>query len=317
MHPLNTLTDDERHHIIRECRLGNAIRKRLLEPYFITEPKDFHLKEYNPAEKGILGLKKKDGKPLLKKSIEYLSDLQELLYANGHHAILLVFQAIDAGGKDGTIKHVMSGVNPQGVKVSTFKQPSTIERAHDFLWRIGRELPSRGHIGIFNRSHYEEVLVTRVHPEVLDKQNLAVKEYDKSFWESRYEDIRNFEKHLVREGTVILKFFLNISKEEQRKRFLARLDDEDKLWKFSLSDIEERHYWDEYQHAYEEMIHQTSTPHAPWVVVPANHKWFARLIVIEAIIQAMLDMKLTAPIPSEDVLASLHKIRKALQDEKN
>ena len=222
-----------------------------------------------------------------------MAELQELLYPNGRWALLCVFQAMDAAGKDGTIKHVMSGVNPQGVQVTSFKQPSSDELAHDFLWRVSRRLPERGNIGIFNRSHYEEVLVVRVHEKALDAERLPPELTGKKIWEHRLADIAGFERYLSRQGLVILKFFLNISFAEQKRRFMERLDDPQKNWKFSASDIAERSHWDAYMNAYEEAIAATAAPHAPWYVVPSNNKWFTHLVVVGAMVDALeaLDLK--------------------------
>jgi PPK2 family polyphosphate:nucleotide phosphotransferase len=247
--------------------------------------------------------------------VQRLSELQERLYAQNSWAMLCVMQAMDAAGKDGTIKHVMSGVNPQGVQVTAFKVPGSEELAHDFLWRANRALPARGHIGIFNRSHYEEVLVVRVHPENLERQHLPKGLVGKRLWEQRLEAIATFERYLTRQGTVVLKFFLNVSKQEQKRRFLERLEEKEKNWKFSASDLSERAFWDDYQHAYQEAIAATATPHAPWYVVPADHKWFTRLIVVGAMIEALDELHLKYPTPSQDELASLQAARLKLESE--
>src|SRR5262245_50820783 len=224
-----------------------------------------------------------------------LRSLQSLLYAHDRYSVLLIFQALDAAGKDGTIKHVMSGVNPQGVQVFSFKHPSAEELDHDFLWRSARALPERGRIGIFNRSYYEEVLVVKVHPELVAAQNIPDAVIDKSFWKHRYESINNFEEHLVRNGTLIIKFFLNVSKDVQRKRFLERLEDPKKHWKFSASDLAEREFWKEYREAYEAMLEETSTKHAPWYVIPADHKWVTRSSVANIIVREIDSLKLKYP----------------------
>ncbi|MCQ8241193.1 polyphosphate kinase 2 family protein [Rhizosaccharibacter radicis] len=288
-------------------------RRKLLARYRITHGKHFELKDHDPRDTDGIDIDKDEGKQLLAEGVERLAELQGLLYADGRHAVLAAFQAMDAGGKDGTIKHVMSGVNPQGVTVTSFKQPGPVEMAHDFLWRIHLNAPMRGRIGIFNRSHYEEVLVAKVHPAVLDNQNLPHADRDKKFWRHRYEDISNFELMLSRQGTTILKFFLHLSKDEQRERFLARIDEPDKNWKFSASDLKERGYWDAYQEAYEDAIRATATPHAPWFVIPADRKWYGRLLVVEAMIDALegLDLKAPAP-PDASVLADA---RRALEKE--
>ena len=267
----------------------------------IADGRKFRLADHDPDE--TRGFDQDTALKRLAKGVSRLSDLQRNLYANGRWAVLAVFQAMDGGGKDGTISHVMSGVNPQGVSVTSFKQPGPVELAHDFLWRIHLALPQRGHIGIFNRSHYEEVLVTRLHPEVLDKQKLPetldrTQPHDR-FWKGRYKDIRSFERYISRQGIVPLKFFLHISKEEQRKRLLARLDDTAKFWKFSAGDLKERALWDAYQDAYEEAIIETARPEAPWFVVPANNKWFARLVVMEAMIDAIERLSLKPPEPGD------------------
>lgn len=238
---------------------------------------------------------KKQAKKYLKKNMSALSSAQELLYASNKHSVLLIFQASDAAGKDSTIKHVISGVNPQGCQVHSFKKPSSEDLDHHFLWRYQKRLPERGHIGIFNRSYYEEVLVVKVHQNLLDNQNIPTTVTGKTFWDERYEDINNMEKHLVRNGTIILKFFLNLSKDEQRNRFLKRLNDPEKHWKFSTSDLEERKYWDQYRNSFEDMIKNTSTMWAPWYIVPADHKWSMRLIVSQIITESILSLNLSYP----------------------
>lgn len=244
---------------------------------------------------------KKTGKAILKKGVEELSEAQELLWASGRYALLVVFQAIDAAGKDSTIKHVMSGVNPQGVQVVSFKQPSSEDLAHDFLWRISKALPERGQIGIFNRSHYEEVVALRVHPEWLAKQNLPPGPRGGRFWKERFEDINAFERHLDRNGTKIVKFFLQVSRGEQRRRFLARLDTPEKQWKFSVSDLPERAHWDEYVRAYEDAITATSTPWAPWYVIPADHKPVMRAMVARILVNTIQSLDLSWPeVPDQE-----------------
>ena len=275
--------------------LGKKDSRAVIDRFRVTSGKHFDLRDYKTDETmpDIVANKKQAGELLLA-GIQRLSDLQSLLYANSTWSLLLVFQAMDAAGKDSTIAHVMSGVNPQGVSVTSFKQPSSEELSHDFLWRISRALPSRGMIGIFNRSHYEEVLITRVHPEILDAQHLPPSlRSDKDVWQHRIEDIAAFERHLSRQGTRILKFFLNVSKDEQKRRFFDRLDEPAKNWKFSAADVVERGYWDRYMNAYAEAIAGTATEQAPWFVVPADHKWFARLVVNTAITDALegLDLK--------------------------
>src|ERR1700728_2554099 len=238
---------------------------------------------------------KKQYKKLLEDHVAQLSALQQLHYASDRHAVLLIFQAMDAAGKDGTIKHVMSGGNPAGCQVTSFKTPSDTELQHDFLWRTTEHLPERGHIGIFNRSYYDEVLVVRVHPKVLEDEKLPPSLVTKNIWEERFEDIRSFERHMARNGTVIRKFFLHLSKKEQKKRFLARLDEPEKNWKFSEADVHEREYWDEYQNAFEEMIRHTATKHAPWYVIPADNKWFAHLAVSAAIVETLEELSVAYP----------------------
>lgn len=252
----------------------------------------------------------------LEKNIEKLAELQDVLYADNRSSLLIVFQAMDAAGKDGAIKHVMSGVNPQGCQVTSFKAPSAEELDHDFLWRCQKALPERGRIGIFNRSHYEEVLVVRVHPQFLDSQQLpdAVKD-SKDFWTRRYKEIRDWEDHLTANGTAIIKIFLNVSKEEQKKRFLARIDDPSKNWKFSANDAKERAHWDEYMQAYRDAMEATSTTAAPWYIIPADKKWFARLAVSEVIVEKLKSMNLSYPILSEAQKAGLIESRKLLESE--
>ena len=252
---------------------------------------------------------------LLAANLAELAEAQDRLYSSAVHAILIVIQAMDAAGKDGTIKHVMSGVNPQGCEVTSFKQPSAEELRHDFLWRSSRVLPERGRIGIFNRSYYEEVLVARVHPEILARQALPPGKRGQSFWERRFEDINNFEQHLERNGTVVLKFFLNISKAEQKRRLLARLDDPAKHWKFSAADLAERALWDQYMNAYEDAISATSTDHAPWYVIPSDHKWAARAAVAEILTATIRDLDVTYPKLAPEQEAALADARKRLEAE--
>jgi len=265
-----------------------------LKPLRITEGGGFRLKQMDPADTG--GLKSKaEAEEYLKRGIQSLADLQDKLYAQDQWGVLLIFQAMDAAGKDGAIKHVMSGVNPQGCQVYSFKGPSAEDLDHDFLWRTSRALPERGRIGIFNRSYYEEVLVVRVHRDILEKQKLPKRVVTKRVWEERYEDIRAFERYMARQGYVILKFFLNVSKKAQKERFLERLEQPDKNWKFSMADAKERGHWGAYMKAYEDMIRGTAAPHAPWYVVPADRKWVSRLVVAAAIQEALLDLKLAYP----------------------
>ena len=248
-------------------------------------------------------------------NVKRLSDLQEKLYAQDTYGVLIIFQAMDAAGKDGAIRHVMSGVNPQGCHVTSFKTPSAEELDHDYLWRAAKALPGRGMIGIFNRSYYEEVLVVRVHPEFLAKQRLPSGAADDDIWKRRYEEINNFEEYLVRNGIVILKFFLNVSKSEQKERFLARIDEPEKNWKFSIADYQERAYWDDYQQAYEQLLNHTSTEHAPWFVIPADHKWFARLTVSEVICSQLERLGLAFPTVSDQRRQELLEIKTALEKE--
>jgi PPK2 family polyphosphate:nucleotide phosphotransferase len=267
---------------------------KLTKSYCVDDGKHFRLKDFDPADTGHWQ-SADEAKEQLQKDISRLEELQDKLYAQDHWALLLIFQAMDAAGKDGTIKHVMSGVNPEGCQVYSYKVPSDTELQHDFLWRTTRNLPERGHIGIFNRSYYEEVLVVRVHPEALKNEKLPPALVTKDIWEERFEDIHGFERHMARSGTVIRKFFLNLSRKEQKKRFLARLEEPEKNWKFSASDIHEREYWDDYQKAYEEMIRYTSTKHAPWYVVPADNKWFTHLVVAGVVVETLEELGLSYP----------------------
>jgi PPK2 family polyphosphate:nucleotide phosphotransferase len=278
----------------------------------VDKPNEFRVRDCDPTETCGLDIEKKEAKDLLEDDVRRLAELQERLYAHDKWAVLLIFQAMDAAGKDGAIKHVMSGVNPQGCQVHSFKAPSAEELDHDFLWRAARALPERGRIGIFNRSHYEEVLVVRVHPELLAKQKLPPALMTDRLWQERFENIREFERHLARSGTVILKFFLHVSKEEQRKRFLDRIEEPAKRWKFSMGDVEERKLWDKYMDAYEEMIRNTSTPDAPWHVVPADRKWFTRLAVARTIVDRLEALDLKFPKVEGAALEELKKARAAL-----
>jgi PPK2 family polyphosphate:nucleotide phosphotransferase len=272
------------------------------------------LKDWDPDDTG--GIKsKQEARERLRKGVNRLRELQELLYAQDRWSLLLIFQAMDAAGKDSTIEHVMSGVNPQGCQVFSFKQPSAEELDHDFLWRTTRCLPERGRIGVFNRSYYEEVLVVRVHPEYLRAQKLPRDLVTKDIWRERYESINDLEKHLARNGTVICKFFLNVSRKEQKKRFLARLDEPEKHWKFSAADVKERERWGEYMQAYEEMLEATSSRHAPWYVIPADHKWFMRMAVADVIVSVLEKMDLHFPKLEESRRAELAKARRALESE--
>ena len=281
----------------------------------IDKPAKFKLADHDPAERFGLSTDIEDVRPILAEGMSRLSELQERLYADGRWAVLIVLQGMDAAGKDGVIKHVITGVNPLGCEVHAFKAPSVEELEHNFLWRAGRWLPERGHIGIFNRSHYEEVLVVRVHRELLARQKLPPSVTKKNIWKHRFQDIRTFEHHLARNGTLVLKFHLRISKDEQRKRFLARLEEPAKRWKFSASDIAERKYWDDYMVAYEEMIRETSTDYAPWYVIPADHKHVAWVVVSAAIVEALKALKPTYPKISGKALNELKKSERALRVE--
>jgi PPK2 family polyphosphate:nucleotide phosphotransferase len=267
---------------------------KLASAYRIDDGKHFRLKDFDPDDTAHLHSEKEADEQLIK-DVARLEDLQAKLYAQDRWALLLIFQAMDAAGKDGTIKHVMSGVNPEGCQVYSFKTPSETELQHDFLWRTTRNLPERGHIGIFNRSYYEEVLVVRVHAKVLASEKLPPSLVKKDIWEERFEDIHGFERHMARSGTVIRKFFLHLSKKEQKRRFMARLDEPEKNWKFSAADIHERDYWDEYQKAYEDVIRYTATKHAPWYVVPADNKWFTHLVVAAAIVETLEELGIAYP----------------------
>lgn len=295
--------------------------RKLSARYRIEDGRKFRLKDIDPDDIGNLKKSdKKDAEEALTLGIRALADLQGKLYAEHQRGLLLIFQAMDAAGKDGAIEHVMSGVNPQGCDVHSFKAPSAEELSHDYLWRCITRLPEQGHIGIFNRSYYEEVLVVRVHPELLALQNLPPALVDekngyKNLWQQRYEEINNFERYLCHNGYVVLKFFLHLSKSEQKKRFLARLEDPDKNWKFSVADAAERQHWDDYQHAYEKMIRATATKIAPWHVIPADNKWFTRVAVAAAIIDALHKLNPAYPKVDDDKKAELAKAREALMQE--
>jgi PPK2 family polyphosphate:nucleotide phosphotransferase len=288
---------------------------KMINRFRIDKPDKFRLSDYDPADTCGLDIEKAEAKAMLVDGVERLAALQEKLYAQDQWSVLAVFQAMDAAGKDSAIKHVMSGVNPQGCQVHAFKQPSHEELDHDFLWRIAKALPERGRIGIFNRSHYEEVLVARVHPEILERQNLPKALLGKDVWDERYRSIRHFEGHLARNGTLILKFFLHVSKEEQRRRFMARLDEPAKRWKFEMGDVAERKLWDKYMHAYEDAIRHTSREEARWYVVPADNKWFARLVIAEAMVEAIEGLKLEFPKVQGKALKELEHVRGALMAE--
>jgi PPK2 family polyphosphate:nucleotide phosphotransferase len=288
---------------------------RLARVFRVDHGKSFRLKDFNPAD--TQGLSKDQAADFMHRHILEVEALQDKLYAQDQWGLLLIFQAMDAAGKDGVIKHVFSGVNPQGCEVTSFKQPSAEELNHDFLWRATRRLPDRGRIGIFNRSYYEEVLVVRVHQEFLVKQHLPSRLITKNIWKERFEDIRNLESYLTRNGIVVRKFFLNVSKEEQRQRFLTRLDEPEKNWKFSESDVRERQCWDDYMAAYEDMIRHTATPDSPWYVIPADHKWFMHAAVSSAIIETLKDLKLAYPTVDRGRRKELEAARTALEKKKN
>jgi PPK2 family polyphosphate:nucleotide phosphotransferase len=289
--------------------------RELLDRYRVTSGKHFSLDNYDPADTAEDLIDKADAESLLADGVARLSALQELLYPQDSWSLLCVFQGMDAAGKDGAIKHVMSGVNPQGVTVVSFKQPGPEDLAHDFLWRVNRHLPARGQIGIFNRSHYEEVLAVRVHPDLLARQHLPPERAGGKIWKHRLEDIASYERYLCRQGLVVRKFFLHLSRDEQRRRFLQRLDTPAKNWKFSAADIAERQFWDDYQAAYEDAVGATAEPHAPWYVVPADHKSFARLIVVEAMVATLEDLELRPPHVDESDLARLAEARRQLERE--
>jgi PPK2 family polyphosphate:nucleotide phosphotransferase len=284
---------------------------KLANAYRIDSGKHFRLKDFDPADTADWR-SQEDAKQALQEGIARTADLQDKLYAQDRWAVLLIFQAMDAAGKDGAIKHAMSGVNPQGCQVYAFKAPSEQELQHDFLWRTTRDMPERGHIGIFNRSYYEEVLVVRVHPDILKNEKNPPSLITKDIWDERFEDIRNFEKHMARNGTVIRKFFLHVSKKEQKRRFLARLEEPEKNWKFSAADIHEREYWDDYQDAYEDMIRNTATKHAPWHVVPADNKWFTRLVISAVIVDTLEGLKLSFPDVDATKRKELEKAKRLL-----
>jgi PPK2 family polyphosphate:nucleotide phosphotransferase len=269
--------------------------EKYIQPFRITKGQGFQLKNYDPSDTCGLKLDKGEASELLQRGTEWLAQEQDMLYAQDRWSLLLVFQAMDAAGKDSTIKHVMSGVNPQGCQVFSFKQPSQEDLSHDFMWRYCKRLPERGKIGIFNRSYYEEVLIVRVHEELLKPQKIPQSLVGKRIWDERLADIAHFEDYLTRQGVIILKFFLQVSREEQKKRFMKRLDTPDKNWKFSASDVHERKFWDDYMRAYEEAIRASASKHAPWFVVPADNKWFTRLVVAAAIVEAVEQLDLTYP----------------------
>jgi PPK2 family polyphosphate:nucleotide phosphotransferase len=292
------------------------ISGKFSRPYRVTDGDQFKLKNFDPGDIGDLDNEDKPrAKEALQTGIEALAELQDMLYAQDRWSVLLVFQAMDAAGKDGAIKHVMSGVNPQGCQVSSFKAPTSIDLDHDFLWRCQKELPERGRIGIFNRSYYEEVLVVKVHPAILKAQKLPPSLVNENLWKRRYKDIRNFEKYLGRNGTIIRKFFLHVSKKEQKKRFMERLDQPEKNWKFSASDAKERAHWDQYMDCYQEMIRETATEQSPWYVIPADNKWYTRVVVAAAIIDALAGLDLHYPKVDEIKIKELAAAREMLMAE--
>jgi PPK2 family polyphosphate:nucleotide phosphotransferase len=307
----------------RTSEINSLSKKELIQrakifssQYRIEDRKNFRLKDcvteakfdLDPEDKPMIN-------EILQQGIDALAAMQDILYAQDEWSLLLIFQAMDAAGKDGAIKHVMSGVNPQGCQVTSFKAPSAEELDHDFLWRCQRQLPERGRIGIFNRSYYEEVLIVRVHEEILKAQKLDEKLITKDIWDERFKDIRNFEKYLYRNGTIVVKFFLNVSKKEQKKRFIERIDNPEKNWKFSAADAKERSFWKDYMHAYEEMIQNTSTKKAPWYVVPADNKAYARIVIASAIINALDDLNLKYPMVSKEKMEELKAAKKILMEE--
>ena len=290
--------------------------EQLLAPYRVTDGARFRLKQVDPDDTlGIGSESKTEAQKLLAAGVDRMRELQEELYAQDRWSVLLIFQAMDAAGKDSTIKHVMSGVNPQGVEVHSFKQPSHEDLDHDYMWRCMRLLPERGRIGIFNRSYYEEVLVVRVHPEILAGQKLPPELVGEDLWRDRFQDMRHIERYLARNGTVIRKFFLHVSKKEQRKRFLERIDEPSKNWKFALNDVHERQHWGEYMRCYEDAIRETATKQAPWFVVPADHKWFTRLVVVAAAVDALESLDLRFPKLDARQRAELRAARRLLERE--
>ena len=284
---------------------------KLVKPYCVEDGERFRLKNFDPADTGDLK-SETEAKELLVKGIAKMAELQDKLYAQDRWALLVLIQALDAAGKDGIVKHVMTGMNPQGCNVTSFKQPSHEELDHDYMWRAQRRIPDRGTIGIFNRSYYEEVLVVRVHPEILKSQQLPHTLVTENIWKERYQDMCEYERYLSRNGIVTRKFFLHLSKKEQKRRFMARLDQPEKNWKFSAADVRERRFWDEYQTAYEEMIRHTATKRAPWYVVPADNKWFTRVVVAAAVVDALEQLDLHYPVVEGDKLKELLEARAEL-----
>jgi len=290
---------------------------KLSKPYRVTDGKEFRLKDIDPGDTGPLGAEDKPrAKEALQTGIEALAGLQDMLYAQDRWSVLLIFQAMDAAGKDGAIKHVMSGINPQGCQVASFKAPSAEDLDHDYMWRCTKHMPERGRIGIFNRSYYEEVLVVRVHEDFLQKQKLPPERITKDIWDDRYRDIRSYERYLSNNGTIVRKFFLHVSRKEQKKRFMERIETPEKNWKFSASDAQERGHWKEYMDAYQEMIRHTATDHSPWYVVPADNKWFTRVVVAAAVIDALASLNLEYPKVGKEQLAELEAAKAVLLGEK-
>jgi len=310
------MTEHQSNNLFPIQKLDDLIRPFIVLPEQIIVPPKRKIslaKDYDPGYKAD-HLKKSKAKGQLKEGIEALAEYQDVLYAQNTHAVLIIFQAMDAAGKDSTIKHVMSGINPQGCQVHSFKAPSTEELNHDYLWRCSKALPERGRIGIFNRSYYEEILVTRVHPEILEQRPLPMSIIDNNIWKRRFEEINNFEKHLVNNGTIILKFFLNVSKEEQKERFLERINRPEKNWKFSVNDAKERAFWDDYMSVYEDMFNHTSTKYAPWYIIPADHKWFTRLVVAGIIYTQLKELNLKYPDVSKEQHQELLQAKEILEN---
>ena len=290
--------------------------RKFISPYRVTDGKGFRLKDFDPGDTAHMDSEDKpEAQELLARGVDWLTEQQDMLYSQDQWAVLLVFQAMDAAGKDSTIKHVTSGINPQGCQVTSFKQPSSEELDHDYLWRYMRNVPARGQIGIFNRSYYEELLVVRVHEELLARQKLPPSLVTKKIWKNRYADIRNYEQYLARNGVVIVKFFLHVSKAEQKQRFMDRLNEPEKNWKFSAADVTERGHWSEYQRAYEDAIRHTASASAPWYVVPADNKWFTRLVVAAAVVDAIAELKLHYPVLAPDKRKALEAARRSLEAE--
>jgi len=292
-----------------------ALIQKYIDPFRITKGKGFRLNDFDPSDTCGLQLDKDEAREVLQRGTEWLAEQQDMLYAQDRWSLLLIFQALDAAGKDSTIKHVMSGINPQGCQVFSFKQPSSEELDHDFMWRYVKNLPERGRIGIFNRSYYEEVLVVRVHPEILKQEKLPPPLVGKGVWDERLADIAHFEDYLTRQGTKVLKFFLNVSPKEQKKRFMQRLDEPEKHWKLSASDVREREFWSDYMRAFEEAIQATAAKQAPWFVVPADNKWFTRLVVAAAVVEALENLDLAYPKVDAAKEKELEGAREALSRE--